>query len=168
MTKLIGSPPLFAQFTPLAPPSPPITLCGEGSLHSANGETCRQSEDFRTSMGAGYLFEPSLQCSSLDPAASAPPPAVAESAQTREAADVLFFEPQLTDVERPWGSDSTVAAIVPIVKIGRASAAFYRNSGEPVNTRQPQELSRGRGRGRGFGWRGRAPWGEFSWTNWGW
>jgi hypothetical protein len=74
---------------------------------------------------------------------------VEESAQTREAAaDVLFFE-------LPRVDDSTMAEIVPIVKIGRALAAFYRNSGEPENTRQPQKLFRGRGRGRGFGRYGR-------------
>ena len=168
MTKLIRTTSLFAQLTPLASPSPPITPCGEVSLHPANGETCRQSEDSRTSMGADYLLDPLLRCNSPAPAATL---VVVESTQTREAAaDVLFFEPQLPDIERPWGSDSTVAAIVPIVKIGRASAAFYGNSGEPGNTRQPQKLFRGRGRGRGFGWHGRggrAPRGEFSWTNWG-
>ncbi|KAH9056894.1 hypothetical protein EDB87DRAFT_1686776 [Lactarius vividus] len=159
---------VIAQLTPLAPPSPPITPCGESSLHAGKSETCRQGEDFRTSMGVDYLFDPPLRRTPLAPDASAPPPAVEESAQTREAAaDVLFFEPQLLYVER---SDSTVAAIVPIVKIGRASAAFYRNGGEPGNTRQPQKLFRGRGRGRGFGWYGRggrAPRGELSRTNWG-
>jgi len=165
--------PLFTQLlTPLAPPSPPITPCGEASLHSGKGETCRQSEDFGTTLEADYLFDPPLRCTSLSPAASVPPPAVEESAQTREAAaDVLFFGPQLPNDERLRRSDSTVAAIMPIiVKTGRASAAFYRNSGEPVNTRQPQKLSRGRGRGRDFGWYGRggrAPRGELSWTNWG-
>lgn len=157
---------VIAQVTPLAPPEPPITPCGESSLRSGKSETCRQGEDFRTSMGVDYLFDPPLRCTPLAPDASAPPPAVEESAQTREAAaDVLFFEPQLLYVER---SDSTVAAIVPIVKIGRASAAFYRNSGEPGNTRQPQKLFRGRG--RDFGWYGRggrAPRGELSRTNWG-
>ncbi|KAI9459692.1 hypothetical protein BJY52DRAFT_1265063 [Lactarius psammicola] len=156
---------VIAQLTPLAPPSPPITPCSEASLHSGKGEPCRHSEDSQTSMGTDYLFDPT----SLAPVASAPPPAVAESAQTREAAaDVLFFEPQLPYDERPRRSDSTVAAIVPIVKICRASAAFYRNSGEPGNTRQPQKLFRGRGRGRGFIWHGRGgrtPRGELSWTN---
>ncbi|KAH9019099.1 hypothetical protein EDB84DRAFT_626427 [Lactarius hengduanensis] len=154
---------VIAQVTPLAPPEPPITPCGESSLHSGKSETCRQGEDFRTSMGVDYLFDPPLRCTPLAPDASAPPPAVEESAQTREAAaDVLFFEPQLLYVER---SD---AAIVPIVKIGRASAAFYRNSGESGNTRQPQNLFRGRG--IDFGWYGRggrAPRGELSRTNWG-
>ncbi|KAI9432119.1 hypothetical protein H4582DRAFT_2062134 [Lactarius indigo] len=157
---------VIAQLTPLAPPSPPppITPCGESSLRSGKGESCRQGEDFRTGMGVDYLFDPPLRsCSTPD--ASSPPPAVEECAQTREAAaDVLFFEPQLLYV------DSTAAAIVPIVKIGRASAAFYRTGGEPGNTRQPQKLFRGRGRGRGFGWYGRGgrePRGEPSWTNWG-
>ncbi|KAH9047016.1 hypothetical protein EDB83DRAFT_1483268 [Lactarius deliciosus] len=136
---------VIAQSTPLAPPLPPKTPYGESSLHSGKSETCRQGEDFQTSMGVDYLFDPPLRCTPLVPDASAPPPAVEESAQTREAAaDVLFFEPQLLYVER---SDSIVDAIVPIVKIGRASAAFYRNSGEPGNTRRPQILFRGRGRG---------------------
>ena len=88
-------------------------------------------------MEADYLFDPPLRC---DPCV--PPLIEAESAQTREAAaDVLFFDPQLL--------------YVPIVKIGRASAAFYRNGVETGNTRQPQKFSRGRGRGRGFGWYGR-------------
>ena len=168
MTKLIGMPPLFAQLTPLAPPSPPLTPRGEASLHSGKSETCRQDEDIRTRMEADYLFDAPLRCASLSSAASTPPLTVAESAQTREAAaDVLFSEPQLLCVE---SSDSTVAAIVPIVKICRASAAFYRNSGEPGNTRQPQKFFRGRGRGRGFGWYGRggrAPRSEPTWTKWG-
>lgn len=165
---------MIAQLTPLAPSSPPITPCGEASSRSGKGETCRQEEDCRTSLEADYLFDPPRRCTSLAPAASAPPlaVAVAESPQTCEAvADVLFFEPQLPHVERPRGSDSTgtVAAIVPIVKIGRASAAFYRNSGEPASgdTRQPQKLSRGRGRGGWHGQGGRAPRGELAWTNWG-
>ena len=168
MTKLIGMPALFAQLTPLAPPSPPLTPCGEAFLHSGNSETCRQDEDIRTRMEADYLFDAPQRCASLSSAASTPLLTVAESAQTREAAaDVLFFEPQLPSVE---GSDPTVTAIAPIVKIGRASAAFYRNSGEPRNMRQPQKFFRGRGRGRGFGRYGRggrAPRSEPSWTNWG-
>ncbi|KAH8992953.1 hypothetical protein EDB92DRAFT_518498 [Lactarius akahatsu] len=157
---------VIAQVTPLAPPESPVTPCGESSSHSGESETCRQGEDFRTSMGVDYLFDPPLRCTPLAPNASAPPPAAEESAQTHEAAtDVLFFEPQLLYVER---SDSTVAAIVPIVKIGRASAAFSRNSGEPGNTRRPQNLFRGRG--RDFGWYGRGgrvPRGELSRINWG-
>ena len=90
-------------------------------------------------MEADYLFDPPLRSR----APCVPPlPVQEESAQTREAAaDVLFFDPQLL--------------CVPIVKIGRASAAFYRNGVEAGNTRQPQKFSRGRGRGRGFGWYGR-------------
>jgi len=155
---------VIAQLTPLAPPSPPLTPCDEASLHSGKGEPCHQDEDFRTRMEADYLFDPpgALRCAK-ELAVSAPSP-VEESAQTREAAaDVLFFE-------LPRVDDSTVAAIVPIVKIGRASAAFYRNSGESGNTRQPQKLFRGRGRGRGFGSYGRggrAPMRGSSWTNWG-
>jgi hypothetical protein len=140
---------VIAQLTPLAPPSPPLTP----SSHSGTGETCRQDEDFRTRMEADYLFDPPLRCAAPAPSLTEP-----ESAQTREAAaDVLFL-----DSELPY---------VPIVKISRASAAFYRNGVvETGNTRQPQKFSRGRGRGRGFGRYGRgvrAPRGEFSRTNWG-
>ena len=101
-------------------------------------------------MEADYLFDPpgTLRYAN-ELTASAPSLLVEESAQTREAAaDVLFFE-------LPRVDDSAVTEIVPIVKIGRASAAFYRNSGEPGYTRPPQKLFRGRGRGRGFGWYGR-------------
>lgn len=140
---------VIAQLTPLAPPSPPLTP----SSHSGTGETCRQDEDFRTRMEADYLFDPPLRCAAPAPSLTEP-----ESAQTREAAaDVLFL-----DSELPY---------VPIVKISRASAAFYRNGVvETGNTRQPQKFSRGRGGGRGFGWYGRggrASWSEPSSTNWG-
>jgi len=153
-TKLIGTPFLCAQVTP---PAPPLTPRGEVASHSEKSEASRQSEDSRTRAGAAcLLFDPP------PPAASAvPPAAVPESIQTREAAADVLFETRVTGVdERPRGSDAPAVAIVPIVKIGRASAAFYRNNGEAGNTRPPQKLSRGRGRGRGFGWHrrgGRAP-----------
>jgi hypothetical protein len=104
-------------------------------------------------MEADYLFDPPLRRAAPAP----PPPTEPESAQTREAAADVLFDPQFQCVEQPGSSDSAVAAVVPIVvvKIGRASAAFYRNSMEPGNTRQPQKFSRGRGRGRGFGRYGR-------------
>ncbi|KAN0136033.1 hypothetical protein V8E53_006194 [Lactarius tabidus] len=111
---------VIAQLTPLAPPSPPLTP----SSLSGKGETWVQDEDFRT-MEADYLFDPPLRRAAPAP----PPPTEPESAQTREAAADVLFDPQFQCVEQLGSSDSAVAAVVPIVvvKIGRASAAFYRN-----------------------------------------
>lgn len=93
-------------------------------------------------MEVNYLFDPPIR--------SAPEPIalpLAESAQTREDATDVLFEPSL---ERSGGS---TGALIPRVKICHAPTVYYaRNGSISRNTREPY---RGRGRGRGFRWRGR-------------
>ncbi|KAI0246620.1 hypothetical protein BJV78DRAFT_123887 [Lactifluus subvellereus] len=136
---------LIAQLIPTATfplPSPPITPRDSNAPHLGHGDACGLYEGCQTSMEANYLFDPPIR--SVSELIALP---LVESAQTREDATDVLFEPSL---ER--SGDST-GAVVPRVKICHAPTIYYsRNGGVSRNTREPY---RGSGRGRGFRWRGR-------------
>ncbi|KAH9973360.1 hypothetical protein BGW80DRAFT_1310350 [Lactifluus volemus] len=118
-----------------APPSPTITP------QFRHGDSCGVCEDYQTSMEANYLFDPPLR--SAPGVISLP---LVESAQTREDATDVLFEPSL---ER----SVNLGAVIPRVKIYHAPTVYYsRNGGIYRNIREPH---RGRGPGRGSRWRGR-------------
>ena len=139
-----------------APPLKPIALQGgRASLHLGYDDVCSLHEDPQTSRQPDYLFDPH------------PPPLArgvtvlasmsVESAQTREDAVDVLFEPPL---ERSGDSESA-GTVIPKVKIChvRLPKNHPRNVGISRSTHGPQ---RGHVRGRGPHWRGRGPRDELS------
>lgn len=126
--------------------TPPLKLIapqgGRVSPSLGYGDVCGLHEDAQTSRQSDYLFDPPPR------GVTVPAPTSVESAQTREDAVALLFEPPL---ERSGDSAGTVIPKVKVCHV-RLPKNHPQNVGVSRSTHGPQ---RGRVLGRGPHWRGR-------------